>query len=689
MSSKFTNAIHLLKQNKGSSIVVVIITMLFVMVLGSILLFTTYTGVLVKSAERRGEQNFYDAQTAMTIVKTGIQEAVNASIVKSYPEILVNFTGLNADLDDLGDLFHQTFKSNLLSYQFEGVTQKKDIFIVDASTSAYNLEALEDYFIYATAISDLESEGLSFSSVLPDLEITAETITLKNFKLTHTNESTSLVSSVETDIVINMPEFEYNYTPYTVSSIPDFAFVVGSELTVNGTTDVNGSIYAGEMTLNAENFTFNTGTLICGGDVSMENLSTLTINNDTDFWAREISMSNSKLNINGAAYVYDDLVLDNDNEVRINGTYIGYKQENTPSGSSAILVNGFDNTLNLENVQELILAGRGFVGGYGEYEGNPNTGVGTGESLAVQSNQIAYLLPTSDLEVEGGQTITNPFVFDTLPTVSLTDEAALKYSQFGSLNEDGIKREIHSFGGKYIAYYFLDFETTEGAVNYFKDYYSDESNEENLDAYMNTYFESLGGAPIETTYAPGVLFNEPTLEEFEIIEGELITDFSGFEGIYNNLSQTLSADKGSSGGIYDYIVDEQAVIDFAGANNYVEFKNDAGEVLAIIVNGDYTVPINSNIPLIIGHPNSTGTITVNGDFDGLIITDSKVLINGNLKVNANSDAVREALVATNNGTLIGQFLSFAAGEEQQQHFGSGAWNLDELIVFENWSKTNS
>ncbi len=698
MNGRLQNAIQSLKQNKGSSIVMVVITMLFVMVLGSILLFTTYTGVLVKSAERRGEQNFYDAQTAMTIVRTGIQEAVNASIVKSYPEVLVNFSALNSTGEkSLTEIFHEAFKKNLFAYEFEEL-ETKNIFIANDTTTLYSYRAIEDYFIYATGIEDLESEGLSFPlsslATAGELEISDvdKTITLKDFKITHTQESTGVTTSVQTDIVVNMPEFEYNYTPYVVSSIPEFAFVVGDTLNTYGTTTINGSLYAGSINLQNENLSLNAGTIICGGGVSLTN-STLTVGENVDMWSNEISMDTSNLNLDGTSYVYDDLLLDKENNVVVNGTYIGYNDDiDTASESSAILVNGINNTLNLEGVDELILAGRGFVGGYGGYNSTANTGAGTGESLAVKSNQIAYLIPVGDLVEESGASFTNPHVFDindALPTLALSAEAVTKYEKY-NLTSTSLRQEVHHLDGDtYIAYYFFDFPTVEDAVSFFEDYYNDETNNEILNTYMNTYFEELGGAPVATTYASGVLFNEPSLDEFELLKGQTITDYSRFSEIYDHLTQTLSADKSSSEGVYEYIVDGNAVRDFMGANTTMEFRNAAGEIVALLVNTDYVFTSSEDIPLIVAHPDFSGTITVNTDFDGLIITDGSVLVSGSLTVNSNSQAVREALLATNNGTAIGDFLSFASGEEQHESYGTGAWNLDELVDYDNWSKSNS
>ncbi len=715
MHGKIKNGLKALKLNKGSSIVMVVITMLFVAVLGSILLFSTYTGVMVKSTEQKGKQNFYDAQSAMNIVRAGVQELVNEAIKTAYPQVLIN-AGNVEDLSKLTDDFQDKFRQEFLA----GIWLEDPLFTQNPTlnTYTYNLEEIEKYVASVTGIevADLNSVGgLTFTGLGNVTQENGKLI-LEDLEIEHVNTGNKFTTSVKSDIVVNMPDFEYNYTPYSVTSITGFIFVVSEQFTsMSPELNFNSNAYFGNVLMSSTGaeLNFNEGAIICKNDVTTDNGATINVGENVDIWANEISVQNgSNLFLSGNAYVYDDLTLGKDTNVNIAGTYIGYMSGSTPSESSAILVNDTGNSLDLKNVERLVLAGHGYVGGYDEFSGVENSGVQTGESLAVKSNQIAYIVSTTDLEVsfvddselEKAGSFTNPYIFDaseSLPTLTLKVDSISPtgntYASYG-LTADSVQREVHHLANdNYVAYYFLDFANDEQARDYFTDYYSKNAA---LEGYMDTYFENLGGAPVETSFAPGVTFNEVANADFDIVNP--INNFEnvgGYSTIFENLTSTLTSDDRGGGDVYDNTVDTDAIAEFIeeqGITTFpdrpVEFVNAAGDVVALLVDEDYMITgtsTPSTVKLIVSYDEddaSVKTMNVFGNFEGLIMTDGNLTVSGANTVSSNTQAVLDALLAEYNGINIGTFLDFATPDVHIEDFSGGAWDLNLLVEYDNWTK---
>ncbi len=97
-----------LRGNKGSSIVTILVTMFFVIALGATLLYMSYTGVLLKVAERENVDDFYSAEAVMERIRAGFQQAVTESMATAYVEVLTNSDG-----DVQQEKFHEEFVREL------------------------------------------------------------------------------------------------------------------------------------------------------------------------------------------------------------------------------------------------------------------------------------------------------------------------------------------------------------------------------------------------------------------------------------------------------------------------------------------------------------------------------------------------------------------------------------------------
>ncbi len=210
--------LSLLSSNKGSSIVMVIIIMLFLSILGSMLLFTTYTSVVVKNTERNGDENFYHSTTAMDIVLLGFQGVVSDAMAKTYSDFLIEYTvdETGAPPSDIATTFKESFIENLTNATIQvGETDFEEIFDVTGLKEICINDVLAQHLAYiygTTALSDANiylsgRENFNYDYDF-NLEITDTSFIIKNVILSYSPAENNFVSSIETDIVINFPDFD-------------------------------------------------------------------------------------------------------------------------------------------------------------------------------------------------------------------------------------------------------------------------------------------------------------------------------------------------------------------------------------------------------------------------------------------------------------------------------------------------
>ncbi len=720
MKNRINNTLKVLKQNRGSSIVTVIVAMLFISILGSALLFSTYTGLLVKVTEREGKENFYSAEESMEIIRSGFQQMANDTLKKSYDEAYTYFTYYNSIVTggantDFAEVFANIFKHNLLLYDFDNVGTTGTLFNYTSSVdpSGFNFPNAVDINMggvlgyYNLVVYNNEwQDGVQPPNLLitqtanSKVLIEDNKIVIEGISVVATDPQTRITTTIVSDIVVNVPDFAYSFTPYTVSSVPDFAFVASGTVQTTGTLESNliGSAYMGEYVGNSGVFTASSGTVINAGNVTLENTARFNIKQDTTLWTTDISVSNARFNLDGSAYVYDDLILESDADVEITGEYIGYNSSNTnPELSSAILVNGVGTHLDLANIKALTLAGRGFVGTL------LNTGIQTSESLAIRSNQRVYLVPADMLVREDEPTIfnsvlSNPYVFNTsynsLPSVTLD----LGYDIWPGFNPhnyglttNSVKSSIYPLkGGNSAGYYFFEFSDEASADKFFKDYFS--NSPELIEFYIDQYLNYLS-LDENNTSSDGFTFERDQDGDINLFDANIPAgNVLNYSGTYSNLTQTLTSNISATGKTpYEYLVDEQAIDNQVTSNGVYEFADTTGKIVAVLVYGisESTSNLMSTYPdlaFILG--NKALQINIDSDFSGLIVTDGNMIINGGIDLTASGANVRSALLATNTslGVVIGDFVTFKSDISSLGAVDNDSWDLNKLVEYENWIK---
>lgn len=78
--------------NRGATLIIVVICSAFVMILSTVILSITVTNRQMKKIEHEIKDNFYSAETALDEIKAGLEELVADSLEGAYLGILEEFT---------------------------------------------------------------------------------------------------------------------------------------------------------------------------------------------------------------------------------------------------------------------------------------------------------------------------------------------------------------------------------------------------------------------------------------------------------------------------------------------------------------------------------------------------------------------------------------------------------------------
>lgn len=560
-------------------------------------------------------------------------------------------------------------------------------------------------------------------------------------------------SVVQTDIRIDVPDYGFEGNA-TLDEMRKYIVICDRRLSVSTVSlggsalgiDFDGSVYAGgdfdsshnyetgiEIKPNAQNVTFKSDTLISRGNLLVGDKASINVNKqDGEFWIKNVVLSGNspaespapgsttKLKLNTNSYVLDDLSIDNNNcEVDLGGKYYGYSynetNENTGSDStvanysSAILVNGKNTTLLSDSLRKLILAGRTFVSRDMRTGTEPD--ISMGESLAVKSNQIAYLVPDSCIKAEH-----NP----------LTSEEATLASGDWRLAVDQTKLE-QTIAWPYLdssepvtfnyanedpgyAFLYLNFKNQKAANDYFSKYYDEEENEAMLRDRAETYISTSDNEGMKLgahlyLIAGNIIHNYYSVTGKSVKQDANYFDGSGApnEGMLldgrkkmqNYLGKQLTlVNSGYKTGmrtryelltgaqkkelVRDEIVDFDAINADAGIMNIQKNNTDTavGGTL-FITPGDYTVDGSITRGLII----SGGTVTVNRDFEGLILAKDKVIVSGsNINLVSNASLVGSLMDMVEKDPELAKYFHKLKKEEKDDT------SVADCISYENWKR---
>ncbi len=667
------------EDNRGSGIVVVLVSMVCVALMGASLLFMSYTAIRLKATERQAGRDFYSAETAIDEIRAGVQSVVSEAIATSYKYVLETYSS-GAQITER---FEERFRTDL----------KKAGLFTNSGTK-YDVDTLRSYVSSSSGVT-VESVG----SALVLENAVEDTLELKGIKVIYTADN-GYTTEISTDISIGMPDFAYIMSATSISGLPQHALIAKTALEqAVGTSEIqiNGSAYAGKLDLqnDGSKMTISKGTLVCAEDAVVSGDTTngrLVTEQQVKFWAgRVVVNGGSSVNLGGETRVLDDLELAGGrSKATLGGSYYGFgdgtSDDGTKSGqanrSSAILVNGLDSQLNVSNLNRLMLAGRSYISKYfysgqSDAAGEEIESVGMLESISVRSNQQMYLI--DPIYLDGVDQ--NPAVTDGTITATLNTAGADLAARHGF---HMVSRQYSFPGGQKINYYFMEFNDPVSANAYFEECFAKAGNQ------MASYLGS--GSNLNSTGTSTLGYTIRGKDgNYTISQPNGVTfDCTGMRSTFNQLKKTLidSNTLAAESNPYDYIVDDTKMATVSGRK---EFELD-GKVVGIVTDGSYTVngaTGQNDLRLIIAE----GDVTVSADYEGLIICGGTIHIRNDVIMTANETEVLQAFNAIYDGDTtdtLGSYLSHGGSEAAGDGVDPGdvdGWNLDTLVTYNNWSKS--
>lgn len=711
----------------------VIVCMLFVGIIASLVLSLSVKNLETMQSSINSTSNFYTAENVVDEVQTQLEELADRAVRKAYTEWLQRYTMTSADQQ--ATLFKQLFTSELndlintefLSYFAVGANPNDLFYKFDAT----NVEWLK------TPSVSINADGTA--------------LTLKDISIAYLDNK-GLTSTITTDLVFDLtyPGFKANTAKGKNLACANYIIIADEQITNNVTVtgSIKGSLYGGGYNTaetGSNKYTLD-GILINAGSslniqadhvlsrsiIRLADNSKVTIkgaNSDYDYtgtlsysniWATNLALSGSssvtnpvKMNIQGNCYLADDLTLDAEgSSFSLKGTYYGYNTNNasaglmdsngvqlrtgTPEGSSAIVLNGKNSTLDLTEASTIWVAGKSFVSvpyKYGLGATSNNVAFQQGESISYRGLQAAYLLPGGCITGIGHNPMT-----DTEYQKLIDDAENYKVDITLSRKSGGIRLENYVQRDKpyrvakviynsntTMVYLYLNFQSSDKASQYFQEF--QESYEELVDSRMTTLGDGAilfnPSALVNTGnvigYEDGVVraenskykYNDPTIENKQI---ELSASYSG---LVTSLNENY-AGASMNGFLTDSIVNMAKITSDVQSSVDLDYKVDETKYY-LITGEDITIDTNS-----------AGIIIAKGDvyiknsasFTGLIIARGKVIIEGTANLKADNESI--SYLIQNHEEVEPYFFM---GDSSSKGDGNNIFASDLINVrYENWHK---
>ncbi len=401
--------------------------------------------------------------------------------------------------------------------------------------------------------------------------------------------------------------------------------------------------------------------------------------------------------------------------------------DESAANNSSILINGLHTTLDMSAVQRLYLAGNAFVNTAGTVTVNgtqqTNKSVFMGESLAIKSDQLAYLVPSECLWVLNGESLCNmnPVPVDLIADyssqgakeVSLGSKSDVLGVALGNYAQN-YQKVYRVVDGAKLVYYYLNFATEEDANEFFEAYYK--ADKDRMDAYLKVYVDSLK-LPVDSMLRVNLAGNVFDMQNGKFVlneataatddNSELKLESDGYANTFNQLCTTLSrvepttaqTNEKNANGIFYNIVDRTELNNLIPSVGGVEIVyNDAGDAGVVIVNNaggsTYQMTADASVNwddmriLLV-----SGDVIVDHNFKGIIIAGGTVFVQGGVTIEYDADGVSEAMQITTflddgtESTVVNLFVdgSYVYNEEESL-VGGALVKTADLVRYENWSK---
>ena len=734
--------------NRGSSILMVILVVAGIGVMAAIALWVSLRNVQMKTTDAEIKESFYSAEGVLEQVKAGVKEKAEAAYKEAVTKDLENFAKYGNSSQTPAGGVSSSAASEKARRAEDFKKNFKDTFkrsIDRGSEGEYNIKSISNLVdqsllnspTYPYAVVSAMKTGLSGDiGIVKDED---DKLVLKGIRVRYVSEDEQ-VSEIVTDITVAVPKPD---VVATTSDLDLFEYAIigdkGVEV-IAGNVNIKGSVYAGfDGPLNKQAFvaksSTNVGlydkTLIANGTIDIAGNASLKASPNQKIWAGNILLNGGRAELTGASYVADDLTLSGErSSAKISGTYKGYgNDKNVAGSSSAIIINGRDSSIDMSGAKEVALAGYSYIATGNERlrwanvaEARNNKDIKMGESIAVKGNQIAYLMPgewigtDSNKESKFGH---NPLSYDEYKKLLnekdssgknyvLVDTKARAYKTGKTFEDYGVTKSdldanytkifvqpITGISSDGLVYFYVNLPQDK-AARYFNDFYAADKNraeelKKHTDYYTGT-IKSAAEANIKTVGNYTLYDND-----LVVLPGKTSTiDGTGkfiktFRALCTNLTTKVKAGQRENE-VFKNIINESVLNGYLAG--VVKKEVSVNGVKAVIASGDYEYNNSSDdVRLIV----ALGDVRVNKTFTGTVIAKGKVIVNSAGEIKSDDSGIIKNLISeplTAGGSdyfyrVFKDGEAFAASGSTvsgNDLFADGSVDLSKLVSYSNWKK---
>ncbi|MBE5955534.1 MAG: hypothetical protein E7253_03685 [Lachnospiraceae bacterium] len=655
--------------NRGGALLSVVIVMTIVSILGVLIMSVAYTNLNMKVVDKKATDNFYSAEAVMEEIMAGLQEEVSDQYKAAYTSVMERYGEEFKNEADMKEGFASYFVLNLV-----------DRLRAPESQSKYSVAMLKSYLSDGNQayLKDEDNDN----NVLQTL---SDGLSLKNVTVRYEKDGYS--NKITTDIKILIPDVEFGLIS-DMPEIAEYAIIAQQGVDVTGYGKISGKAFFGKDLRGIENsyedavsilvnetsgLSANdsaSSLLVSEGEISIADGSTFETGSITSLWTDMITVNgdNSTVKVIGRTYVKDDTTMNGKNgTLTIGGQYYGYSNNDMNAReSSAIIVNGQGTTLNMSDAATLVVAGTSFVSVQGEYSDLVQEDVLMGDSVAVKSNQLAYLVPK---ECKG--IVSNPMTFEQFGALEDGWQDAVLDSYINSLG-----RTARSYGavdvctvftnrtGGAVYLYFL-FDNADTASDYFMAYYTkNEKMKDYLEQYLKVFsiadtteltrIVTQGNYLVEAESGDGATYHGNT-GNIALAGQEMLNYQNNFQSLCKKLVTNTTGNAGiEDTTVYENIINETAIEKLFAGGTASENVTLSGNVARI------TLPsveaAGDSIEVIVIDNNDAGdtAYTISEYGTGIVIATGDLILDGTNNMAWNGLVICGGHLSFNKEGLSGQ-----------------------------------
>lgn len=717
-----------MKNNRGSSLILVIICIAFAGILGTTVLVSATSNRDMKLVDEMAKENFYQTESGLDLFTANLSQMAEEVMGEAYTYVLTHYS------EDNDTVLKTKVKEELFfrltgSAASEGVeVPVKNELLVKAEDGTLNGTLFDgvDPAVYGTGLRLLNLEGGGSLKAV----VEGNDVVLKGLSVAY--QENGYETKIKTDVRVKVDFTKLDVeTPVTIKgNYMDYAIITDENFLVSeSASDVSGSVYAGDSVVadNTGKLTLAAKQLIAGSQIRTERGGTLDISGllgNVDLWTKNILTVGDRTGATGGqsiqitnanCYVADDMTVGAQNStVRITGNYYGYTTVGggaALSDSSAIVINSGRSTLDLGGLDILWLAGRSSLEVPNIYGGDASASsyrqIMEGETISYKGNQLAYLVPGECIKEYGHNPLTKA-EYDEIQgkggIAAYVDTAA----KFGTDGEISLAKYVAATPCEVVPvcflseseplyYVYLKFKTSAMAQEYFLDY--SRACKSQLDTYAKVL--KLGEVKLPEAgriHTNGTVLRVKNVDEIpqitDVVSGtidagealkkqsELKRKFSGllfmldedFNGVagtslVNNIIRTSELPSGELHLYFDKDMEKKESAQDAG--------NDGYEV--IVAGHDLALDSKTFKGIVIAR----GKITMQGGaFTGMMLATDDITVRG-ADITGGSSFMKELI--DKNESLQRYFKNYplpsGSGEGDKK---AEARNI--VVTFENWEK---